>query len=170
MKKWNERRFLYINDELHRKLKINKSKDIYTAQNTRTGEVRTYSYFVVRETHKMAYNTREVGEMLGRTPDRIRALISKGVVDPQKQSYNHFTGIQEFKTRPNVKTTHTGRCEYYFKPEEVHMLRDHIELTASNNRVVPSKAQLEALMDQSVVLYVKKGDGTFVPTWKAKEY
>lgn len=171
MKAWSQRKFLYINGDLHRKLRTNKTQDIYVAQNTQTGKVMTYSYAVVRETHKMAYTTTEVATMLGRSSRRIRYFIRMGVVSPQKQSKNAYTGSH---MTPTGKVTGTGRCEYHMTPEEVHEIRDYMAHSlgpqAGESRAVPSKAQLEALMSQNVVLYVKASDGSFVPTWKAKEY
>jgi len=35
---------------------------------------------------------------------------------------------------------------------------------------MPSRAELEAMMKQENILYVKNSDGEFVPVWKAPEW
>lgn len=176
MKKWNERTFLYINGELYRKLQTNKSDDVYMAQNCRTKRIQTFSYKVVRDTHEIAYNTKEVSTILGRSPASIRKTIKQGHVSPQKQSYNTFKGIQEVNLPDivNGTTTNTGRCEYYFTPEEVHEIRDYyahgMQYARSGKRAVPTKQELRSMMEHSVVLYVKAKDGSFVPTWQAIDF
>ena len=171
MKKWNERKFLFINGKLHRKLRTNKSDDVFVAQDTLTNKIMTYSYKVIRDTHEKAYNTREVGEFLGRAPRTIRKIISDGVVTPQKQSYNADT--TERLTGLGVKSSGTGRCEYYFTKEELYELRDYLahgrQYSRNGKRAVPTKEELRAMLEQNVVLYVKATDGTFVPTWQAVE-
>lgn len=174
MKKWNERKFLYINGRLHKKLQTNKSDDLYVAQDTETKKIKTYSYRVVRDTHEKAFTTSEVSEMLGRSPRRIRAVIKEGHVTPQKQSYNSHKGVHDTPLHGNVKATGQGRCEYYFTEEDLYDIRDYFahgsKYARTGKLAVPTKSELRQMVEQSVVLYVQNKKGEFVPTWQAIEF
>lgn len=123
--------------------------------------MKQFSYRVVKDTHEKAYSVIEASELVGRSARQIRKVISAGIVVPKRQSYN-------------MTPKGTGRCQFYFKPSELHELRDHFSSVSKYAQracaEIPTKAQLEALISHDVILYVKTKDGAFVPTWQAKEF
>jgi hypothetical protein len=163
----NKRRILYfyLNGDLHRSLQVNRSDDTIIAFNFKEGKRVAYNYSDVQRNRKHAYSISEVAKLINRHVDTLkRHLRSGNIVKPQqayalddknKLSRYYFTDDDIRDIREFFKTIHIGRP------------RNDGEVTASN---IPSKAELEAMLRNETVLYVKGKDGEFVPVWKAPEW
>jgi asparagine N-glycosylation enzyme membrane subunit Stt3 len=157
--------YFYLNDALHRSLKVNRSEDTIIAFNFVEGKRVAYNYSDVQKNKKHAYSISEVAKLINRHSDTIKRHIRSGdltkpqqayaIEDKTKLSRYYFTDADIRNMREFFKTVHIGRP------------RKDGEITASN---IPSKVELEALLRNETVLYVKGDSGDFVPVWKQPEW
>jgi hypothetical protein len=165
-KKYKQRvLYFYLNDVLHKTLQVNRSEDVIIAFNFVEGKRVAYNYTDVQKNRKHAYSISEVAKLINRHVDTIKRHLRSGEIQKPQQSY-----ALDDKTK-------LGR--YYFKDSDIKDIREffktvHIgrprndgNVTASN---IPSKAELEAMLRNETVLYVKGEDGGFVPVWKQPEW
>jgi len=157
--------YFYLNDTLHRALHVNRADDTIIAFNFVEGKRVAYNYTDVQKNKKHAYSISEVAKLINRHVDTIkRHLRSKDIRKPQqayalddkdKLGRYYFTDEDIKEIREFFKTVHIGRP------------RKDGKVTASN---IPSRTELEAMLRNETVLYVKDKDGDFVPVWKAPEW
>lgn len=157
--------YFYLNDALHRALQINRSEDTIIAFNFVEGKRVAYNYSDVQKNKKHAYSITEVAKLINRHSDTIKRHIRSGEVQKPQQAYAlddktklsryYFTEADIRNLREFFKTVHIGRP------------RKDGEVTASN---IPSKVELEALLRNETILYVKGDSGDFVPVWKQPEW
>jgi len=157
--------YFYLNEALHRILQINRSEDLMIAYNFVEGKRVAYNYTDVQKNKKHAYSISEVAKLINRHVDTIKRHLRSGDIKKPQQAYS-----LEDKTK-------LGR--YYFSDKDIKDIRDffktvHIgrpridgQITASN---IPSKAELDAMLRNETVLYVKGTNGDFVPVWKQPEW
>lgn len=157
--------YFYLNGDLHRSLQINRSDDTIIAFNFREGKRVAYNYSDVQKNRKHAYSISEVAKIINRHVDTLKRHLRSGNIQKPQQAYAldnknklsryYFTDDNIREIREFFRTVHIGRP------------RNDGDVTASN---IPSKAELEALLRNETVLYVKSNDGEFVPVWKAPEW
>lgn len=157
--------YFYLNGDLHRSLHINRADDTIIAFNFREGKRVGYNYSDVRKNRMHAYSISEVAKLINRHVDTLKRHLRSGNIrkpqqahaidDKTKLSRYYFTEEDIREIREFFRTVHIGRP------------RNDGEVTASN---IPSKAELEALLKNESVLYIKGKDGEFVPVWKAPEW
>jgi hypothetical protein len=135
------------------------------AYNFVEGKRVAYNYTDVQKNKKHAYSISEVAKLINRHVDTIKRHLRSGDIKKPQQAYS-----LEDKTK-------LGR--YYFSDKDIKDIRDffktvHIgrpridgQITASN---IPSKAELDAMLRNETVLYVKGTNGDFVPVWKQPEW
>lgn len=157
--------YFYLNDCLHKTLQINRTDDTIIAFNFAEGKRVAYNYTDVKKNRKHAYLISEVAKLMNRHIDTIKRHLRNGDIKKPQQSY-----ALDDKSR-------LGR--YYFSEKDIKEIRDFLKtvhigrpridgnVTPSN---IPSTAELEALLRNETVLYVKDKDGEFVPVWKAPEW
>ena len=157
--------YFYLNNALHRALQVNRSDDTIIAFNFVEGKRVAYNYTDVQKNKKHAYSISEVAKLINRHVDTIKRHLRSGdirkpqqayaVEDKTKLSRYYFTDSDIKEIREFFKTVHIGRP------------RKDGQVTASN---IPSKTELEAMLRNETILYVKNTDGDFVPVWKAPEW
>src|SRR5687767_10897315 len=80
-------RYFYLNGQLHRKLLINRGRDLLTAWNYPEGKKVTYTYTDVLKRHEKAFTTAEVCEMLNRSRVTIEWCIIRGDIEAPQFTY-----------------------------------------------------------------------------------
>lgn len=161
VKKKYKSRIYFLNGNLCKLIKADRSANICYLYDFEKGEVKKYSYSDFKKFRKTAYKIGKVSSLLNRHPDRIRRAIWGNQV-----------------TKPFlVKTKASG--SYWFTEENIYELRDFFAgvhrgrprkdgIIVSHN--VPSKDELDALLGNKEMLYIKNKDGNFIPVWRAEEF
>lgn len=151
----------FLNGELYKIIKADRSSNICHLYNFQTEEVKKFLYSDFKKFRKPAYRIGKASKLLNRHPDRIRRAIWGGQV-----------------TKPLlVKRGESGT--YWFSEENIHELRDFFAnvhrgrprkdgIIVSHN--VPTKDELDALLGNKEMLYIKNKNGDFIPVWRAEEF
>lgn len=172
------RPYILMNDRVYKKIRANRAQDIYVAQDMTDRKLYTFSYAVVKDNHEILYMTPEVAEILGVSMRSLRDMIRNGFIPkPRKPSRNVGTHsyAESLKAKgvtkgAGVGLKNPGRVTHLFTKQDIYNAR---EVYAGRVRglkfEVPTKKELDAILEQDVVLYVKTKDG-FVPTWKAAKF
>jgi hypothetical protein len=158
-------RYFYINTELHKILRLSRGEDLVVAWNYPQSKRVAYVWSDIQKNMQHAYSISQVSQMLNRHPTIIKKYILEGQVRPVQKTYS----IDERKS-PGV---------YYMSEDnikELHsvLLTVHIGRPRKDGAVVisnlPTKAELDAVLRQEVILYVKNKDGQFNPIWKQPDW
>lgn len=157
--------YFFLNDELHKTLKINRPTDLITAWNYTQRKRQAYVWSDVRRNHGRAFSLTEVADMLGRHRVNIEMLIVEGKIRRPQRIYS-----LDGKFTPG---------KYFFQEKEVYALHDylltiHIGRPRRDGKVtpgrLPSKLELRAMMQHDTVLYVKTESGGYTPIWKEVDW
>jgi len=158
-------RYFFYNDELHKKLHINRAEDVITAWNYPQGRVMKYIYSDVRKRGEKAFSTPEVMKLVRRGRGTVLGAVDDGNIprpqftyglDENRNLYKYYWSEKDIMAlHAYLKTVHIGRPRHDDK------------ITPGN---LPSAAELRAMMKQGTVLYVKTESGEFVPTWQAEKF
>lgn len=158
-----ERRMMFfLNGELHRLVKTNRSANICYAFNFDKKEIVKYTYKDYKKFSQRAFKIGEVAEIMRRHPDRIRVGIEDGLI---KRPH-----IVEYKNRSGI---------FYFSEDELYEIRNYFAglhrgrprndgIIVSKN--VPTEQELDAVLGKTQMLYIRTKDGKYVPVWKANEF
>lgn len=159
-KRWN---IFYLNGELHKTLQTRRSDDLLVAWNYKQNKRVAYVLADAYRRRQRAYSIGQVAKIFNRTPKTIRLHMRKGDIRfPQKAILND-----------------SGLYRYYFSEDDIRDIHDMFrathrgrprkdgEITTSG---IVSRAELEALLRNEVVLYTKDEDGEFRPIWKQPEW
>lgn len=151
----------FLNDSLYKVIKADRSNNICHLYNLETKEVKKFLYSDFKKFRKSAYRIGKASKFLNRHPDRIRRAIWTGQV-----------------TKPLlIKNGQSG--SYWFTEENIHELREFFAnvhrgrprtdgIIVSHN--VPTKDELDALLGNKEMLYIKNKNGDFIPVWRAEEF
>ena len=160
-------KYFFINDQLHRKLEINRGKDLLTAWNFPEGKKVSFSYTDVLKRYEKAFTTKEVGAMINRTPTSIKNAIGCGmlrvpqytydITDPDKRLFQYMWSEKDIlETLDYFSEVHRGRPR-----------KDGGQTAAAN---LPTPREVRAMIhEEGETLYIQSGD-TFIPTWRAKGF
>jgi hypothetical protein len=158
-------RHFYLNDELHKTLNVFRSEDMLIAWNYPQHKRVAYALSDSRRNMQRAYGVSQVAMMFGRERLSILRYIYEGKINAPQKSY-----LIEDSTRE-------GR--YYFSENDIYQIHDYL-LTVNRGRPradgerrstdAPSRRELEALIKNDTVLYVKSSDGEFIPVWKQPDW
>jgi len=160
-KKYNTR-FYFLNGQLFKVLKVDRSANTCYLYNLETKENKMFLYSDFKKFRNNAYRMNRVSKMLNRHPDRIRRAIWEGKV-----------------AKPLLIKNKTSGGKYWFTEDDIRELRDYFAtvhrgrprkdgVVVTHN--VPAKEELEAMLGHREMLYVKNKNGEFVPVWKAEEF
>lgn len=155
-------KYFFYRGDLHKKIYINRSDDIIDAWNYPKGELRQYVYSDVRQNGEQAYTTRQVGELVGRSPKIIKEHIQKGMVRRPQMTYS----LDEPANTYAFYWSEKDIMELHDFLRTVHFGRPRLDGRATP-LAMPSRAELRAALRQGTVFYIKDGE-SFVPTWKAE--
>ncbi len=154
-------RIYFLNGVLYKIVKVDRSANICYLYEFESKEVKKFMYSDFKKFRKTAYKMNRVSKFLNRHPDRIRRAIWNGSVTKPLLIKNKDAGI------------------YWFTEENIHELRDYFAgvhrgrprkdgIVVSHN--VPTKDELEALLGNKQMLYIKNKNGDFIPVWRAEEF
>jgi hypothetical protein len=158
-------RYFFLNGDLHKTLIVNRPEDLLIAWNYPKGERVAYILSDSRSRMQRAYSFKDVAKIFGRYPDSIKRYVNSGSIRPPQRTYT--IGQPEKKGR------------YFFSEDDIRGLHDYI-ITVSLGRPrfdgmknptnAPSRKELEAILRNDTILYVKGDNGDFLPVWKQPEW
>ena len=148
-------RYFFLNDKIHKVLKSSRSKDEMVAWCYPDKKRVMYSYSQVKKNMETAYTVVEVASMLNKHRVTIQEyILNEKVATPQK-------------IYPIGQPDSENWSQYMFNQKNILDIHEHI-LDSGHSKEIPSKAELQALLKNNLVLYTKTEDGKFVPVWKAE--
>jgi hypothetical protein len=158
-------RYFYLNGYLHKVLKRSRAEDLLVAWDYQKGKRVAYNLTDVNKNKQHAYPISDVVKIIGKHEDTINMHIRRGNLKHPQRSYSlngKNTPGKFFWSEDDIREMHD-----FFKT--VHRGRPRIDggITPGN---MPSRAELEAIIKQENILYVKNNEGEFVPVWKAPEW
>ena len=152
----------FLNGDLHRLVRKSAAQNICYALNFKTNTINKYTYKDYKTFKKKAYTISEVAQVLRRHVDRIRhAMYTGEVKKPFLVEYGKRTGV------------------YYFSEEDIYAFREYFaNLHRGRPRTdgivipknVPTIAEVDAIINNKPVLYVRTKEGNFVPVWRQEEF
>jgi hypothetical protein len=157
--------FFYLNGRLHKVLRRSRAEDLLIAWDYETGKRVAYSLADVNKNKQHAYPISQVVKIIGKHEDTIKMHLYRGNLPYPQQAYSlngNKTPGKYYWSEDDIRSMHD-----FFKT--VHRGRPRIDggITPGD---MPSRAEIEAIMKQENILYVKNGDGEFVPVWKQPEW
>ena len=158
-------RHFYVNAQLHKVLRQSRAEDLLIAWNYELGKRVAYVLSDVKKTMQHAYPMSQVVKIIGKHEDTIKRHLYAGNLKFPQQAYSlngNKTPGKYYWSEDDVRDMHS-----FFKT--VHRGRPRKD-GAIHPGEMPSRAEIEALMRQENILYVKNEDGTFVPVWKQPEW
>jgi hypothetical protein len=148
-------RYFFLNDKIHKVLKSSRSKDEMIAWCYPDKKRVMYSYSQVKKNMETAYTVVEVASMLNKHRVTIQEyILNDKVATPQK-------------IYPIGQPDSENWSQYMFNQKNILDIHQHI-LDSGHSKEIPSKAEVQALLKNNLVLYTKTEDGKFVPVWKAE--
>lgn len=158
-------RYFFVNNELHRVLRVNRPENLVYAWNYPQEKRVAYVWSETQKTMQQAFSVQQVAAFFGRNPFVIKQYILDGEIRKIQKTYS-----LDGRKAP-------GR--YFFSEDDVRMLHEYLS-TKNNGRPrkdgmlvqypLPSKAELEAMMRNETVIYIKDKTGEFTPVWKQPEW
>lgn len=155
--------YFFLNGDLHRKLHINRGRDLLTAWNYPEGKRVTTSYTATIRRKQTAFTSTEVCKMVNRGRLTIELAMRHGMIERPQFTY----GLDENR----------NFYQYMWREEDIMALHEylasvHFGRPRKDGQVtpapMPTPRELRAMINDEELLYVKQGD-TYVPTWRAKE-
>jgi len=160
LEKRKARRRIFINNELHHIIYINKPANTCLTWNFAQNKEITYIYRDMKKFSQRAFTIGEAAKAVNRHPDRIRVAIEQGrLPKPQKagEKGNYYFSADDIENiRQVFVETHRGRPR-----------KDGIIKTQKGT---PTKEELEAILGSRQMLYVKNDKGEFVPIWQSQDF
>lgn len=158
-------RYFFINSELHKVLRISRPEDLVFAWNYKQGRRVAYVWSDTQKNMQHAYSLTQVSDMLNRHKKIIREhIIAQG-----------FRGVEMTYSIDDRKSPGS----YYISEDGIREIYEHLKSLSrgrprKDGEIVvwnlPTKAELEAMLRQEVILYVKDENGEFTPVWKQPEW
>jgi hypothetical protein len=154
--------YFFLNGDLHRRLRVNRGKDLLVAWNYPEHKKVTLNYTDVQRRKKKAFTTKEAAGFVNRSWISLAKALGNGDVPQPQYSYSLETGRKK---------------EYWWSEEDILGLLDYYASLykgrprKDGNNIawnLPTPRELRALINDEDVLYVKRGD-SFVPTWRAQD-
>jgi len=158
-------KYFFANQELHKILRLSRGEDLVIAWNYPQAKRVAYVWSNIQSKMQHAYSITNVSKILNRHPTILKGYIKSGSVRTVQKTYS----IDERKA-PGV---------YYMTEDDVREMHSFL-LTVSRGRPrkdgqtvisnLPTKAELEAILRQETILYIKTEQGEFSPVWKQPEW
>ncbi|CAB4185785.1 hypothetical protein UFOVP1119_121 [uncultured Caudovirales phage] len=158
-------RYFYLNDKLHKVLRRSRAEDLLIAWDYQASKRVAYSLTDVNKNKQHAYSISEVVKIIGRHEDTIKMHLYKGNLEYPQRVYSlngNRTPGKYYWSEDDIRRMHD-----FFKT--VHKGRPRLD-GGITPLEMPSRAEVEAMMKQENILYVKNNDGEFVPVWKQPEW
>jgi len=158
-------RYFYLNGDLHKVLRRSRAEDLLVAWNYRLEKRVAYSLADVNKNKQHAYPISEVVKIIGKHEDTIKLHLYRGNLQHPQRAYalnGNKTPGKYFWSEDDIRNMHD-----FFKTVHRGRPRTDGRITPGN---MPSRAELEAMINQESVLYMKNNEGEFVPVWKQPEW
>jgi len=158
-------RYFYLNGRLHKVLRRSRAEDLLIAWDYQSGKRVAYSLADVNKNKQHAYPISEVVKIIGKHEDTIKLHIYRGSLKAPQQSYSlngNKTPGKYYWSEDDIRDMHD-----FFKTVHRGRPRSDGKITIGD---MPSRAEIEAMMKQENILYVKNNEGEFIPVWKAPEW
>jgi len=158
-------RYFYLNGKLHKLLRRSRAEDLVIAWDYELGKRVAYSLTDVNKNKQHAYQLKEVEKIIGRHHDTITMHMRAGNIKFPQRIYSlngNRTPGKYMWSEDDIREMHT-----FFKT--LHQGRPRLDggITPAD---MPSRAEIEAIMKQENILYIKNNNGEFVPVWKQPEW
>ena len=147
--------YFFLNDKIHKVLKSSRSKDELIAWCYPDKKRVMYSYSQVKKNMETAYTLVQVASILNKHRVTIQEYILQGKVATPQKIY------------PIGQSDSVQWSKYMFNYKNILDIHEHI-LDSGHSKEIPSKAELQALLKNNLILYTKTEEGKFVPVWKAE--
>lgn len=157
--------YFYLNDNLHKVLRKKRSEDLLIAWDYPNGKRVAYILSDVQKNRQRAYSIPQAAKFLNRHPETIKRHMRSGSIPFPQHSYafdDHERLLKYFFSEKDIRQLHD-----FFKT--IHRGRPRIDGDITTSKI-PSSAELEAMMRNEKILYVKNESGEFVPVWKQPEW
>jgi hypothetical protein len=158
-------RYFYLNKELHRVLRVNRAEDLVYAWSYPRGKRAAYVWSSTQKGMQNAFSVSEVASFFGRNPTVIKKYIAEGDIPLVQKTYS-----LDARRSPG---------KYMFSEDDVRHLYDYLS-TKNLGRPrkdgmlvqypLPSRSELEAMIKQETILYMKDKAGQFAPIWKQPDW
>lgn len=158
-------RYFYLNGKLHKVLRRSRGEDLLIAWDYQLEKRVAYSLTDVNRHKQHAYPLSEVVKIIGKHEDTIKKHIYSGKMKNPQQAYSlngNKTPGKYYWSEDDIKDMHD-----FFKTVHRGRPRKDGQIHPGD---MPSRAEIEAMMKQENILYVKNNDGEFVPVWKQPEW
>lgn len=158
-------RYFYLNGKLHKVLRRSRAEDLLVAWDYLSGKRVAYSLADVNKNKQHAYPISEVVKIIGKHEDTIKLHLYRGNLKFPQQIYSlngNKTPGKYLWSEDDIRHMHD-----FFKTVHRGRPRSDGRITPGD---MPSRAEIEAMMRQENILYVKNNEGEFVPVWKQPEW
>lgn len=155
----------FINGELHKVLRINRGEDLVHSWSYPQEKRVIYVWSETQKKMQRAFSISEVSAMLDRHPVVIRKYILDGEIQQIQKTYS-----LDGRKKPG---------KYFFSEDDVRSFHEYL-CTKNLGRPrkdgilvqypLPSRSELEAMLRQDTIVYVKDKAGEFMPVWKQPEW
>lgn len=157
--------YFYLNENLHKRLHINRGADTIMTWCYPLHKRVAYTYSDVKRRMEPAYTTKEVGLMLNRGRLTLEHAILNGDIEAPQFTY----GLNEHKRKFKYMWHEKNILEAHAYLSTVHRGRPRNDGLITPARL-PTVRELRAMIRQEDILYVRDPDGTFRPVWKAEDF
>jgi hypothetical protein len=159
-------RYFFLNEELHKTISVLRSHDMLVAWNYPQRKRVAYVLSDCKLHMQRAYGVTDVAKIFGRKRMSIFKYIYDGNIPAPTKSYP-------------LKEEPLREGKYFFNEKDIYNLHDYL-MTVSIGRPrndgaitvthAPSRRELEAILRNDTMLYIKTSDGEFSPVWKQPEW
>ncbi len=146
--------YFFLNGKVHKVLRLSRARDEVIAWSYLDKKRVMYSYSQVDKNMEKAYSISEVSKILGRHRVTIEEYILQGKIRQPQKVYP-------------ISNPESTWSKYMLSESDILDIHQFI-IDAGHIRDLPSKAELQALLKHSLIMYTKTEDGKFVPVWKAE--
>ena len=146
--------YFFLNGKVHKVLRLSRAKDEVVAWSYLDKKRVMYSYAQVDKNMEKAYTILETSKILGRHRVTIEEYILQGKIKQPQKVYS-------------ISNPNSTWSKYMLSESDILDIHQFI-LDDGHIRDLPSRAELKALLKNSLILYTKTTDGKFVPVWKAE--
>ena len=164
-KRYRPLRYLFLNGELHRVLKITRPKDEIEMWGYSSHRRVTYTYSDVRRKMERAFTTSEAAALLNRHKMTLQRAINAGEIETPQYTYGlddpERTIFQYMWHEKNIMELHAVLRSRHAGPPRKDGLNTPVP--------TPTARELRAMIRNDTVFYVKTDSG-FVPTWQAEQF
>jgi hypothetical protein len=150
---------------LHKVIRRSRAEGLLIAWDYNLGKRVAYNLDDFNRNKQHAYPISEVSKIIGKHCDTIYMHLNRGNLKYPQRIY----ALNGNRTPGKYLWSEDGIREMHDFFKTVHRGRPRSD-GGTTPGDMPSRAEIEAMMKQETVLYVKNNDGEFIPVWKQPEW